>query len=67
MGEPDPAKVQEGEQNVHRYAQILKDELRGRKFVIGNTLTLADFSLGAWLNMAQPARFPLRPFEEIQR
>jgi glutathione S-transferase len=61
MGEPDPAKVQEGEQNFHRYAQILNDNLKGRKFVIGNTLTLADFSLGAWLNMAQPARFPLGP------
>ncbi len=67
MGEPDPAKVQEGEQNFHRYAQILNDDLRGRKFVIGNTLTLADFSLGAWLNMAQPARFPLGQYEEIKR
>jgi glutathione S-transferase len=67
MGEPDPAKVQEGEQNFHRYAQILNDNLKGRKFVTSNTLTLADFSLGAWLNMAQPARFPLDPFEEIKR
>ena len=30
MGEPDPAKVQEGEQNFHRYAQILNDQLKGR-------------------------------------
>ena len=67
MGEPDPAKIQEGEQNFHRYAQILNDNLKGRKFVTGNTLTLADFSLGAWLNMAQPAQFPLGPFEEIKR
>jgi glutathione S-transferase len=29
MGEPDPAKVQEGEQNFHRYAQILNDISRG--------------------------------------
>ena len=67
MGEPDPAKVQEGEQNFHRYAQILNDNLKGRKFVTGNSLTLADFSLGAWLNMAQPAQFPLGPYEEIKR
>jgi len=67
MGEPDPAKIQEGEQNFHRYAQILNDNLKGRKFVIGDTLTLADFSLGAWLNMAQAALFPLAPFEEIKR
>ena len=67
MGEPDPAKVQEGEQNFNRYAQILNDNLKGRKFVTGNTLTLADFSLGAWLNMTQPAQFPLGPYEEIKR
>jgi glutathione S-transferase len=67
MGQADAAKVQEGEQNFHRYAQIDDDNLKGRKFVTGNTLTLADFSLGAWLNMAQPAQFPLGPFEEIKR
>ena len=67
MGEPDPAKVQEGEQNFHRYAQILNDDLKGRKFVTGNSLTLADFSLGAWLNLAQPAQFPLGLFEEVKR
>ena len=66
MGPPDAAKIQEGEQNFHRYAQILDDNLRGRKFVIGDTVTLADFSLGAWLNMAQPAQFPLGPYEEIK-
>jgi len=67
MAQPDATKVQEGEQNFHRYAQILDDNLRGRKFVICDTLTLADFSLGAWLNMAQPAQFPLGPYEEIKR
>ena len=46
MGEPDPAKVQEGEQNFHRYAQVLNNNLNGRKFVTGNSLTLADFLPG---------------------
>ena len=67
MGEPDPAKVQEGEHNFRRYAQILNDNLKRRKFVAGNSLTLADFALGAWLNLAQAAQFPLEPFEEIKR
>jgi glutathione S-transferase len=67
MGEPDPAKLQEGEQNFHRYAQILNDDLKGRKFVTGNNLTLADFSLGAWLNNAERAQYPLSPYGEIKR
>lgn len=67
MGEPDPAKLQEGEQSFHRYAQILNDTLKGRQFVTGSSLTLADFSLGAWLNMAQPAQFPMGSYNEIKR
>ena len=67
MGEPDPAKLQEGEQNFNRYAQILNDHLKGRKFVTGNSLSVADFSLGAWLNMAQMAQYPVGPYGEIKR
>jgi glutathione S-transferase len=67
LGGPDPAKVQEGEQNFNRYGQILNDHLKGQKFLMGNALTVADFSLGAWLNMAQPAQFPMAQFEEIKR
>ena len=66
-GEPDPVKLQEGEQNFHRCAQILNDNLKGRKYVTGDSLTLADFSLGAWLNTAERAQYPLGPYGEIKR
>ena len=59
QGEADPAEVKKGEENFHRYAAVLDGALVGRKFVTGETLTVADFSLGPWLNYAQVARYPI--------
>ena len=36
-------------------------------FITGDTLTLADFSLGAALNLAEIAHFPIEPYAEIRR
>ena len=46
---------------------MLDGQLAGRRFVTGETLTLADFSLGAPLNYAETAHFPLEPYGEIKR
>jgi glutathione S-transferase len=51
----------------HRAARILDDQLRNRKFVTGDTLTVADFSLGAALNYTEMAHLPLAPYREIER
>jgi glutathione S-transferase len=67
LGEADPIKVKEGEQNFQRYAEVLDGNLKGRKFVTGNTLTIADFSIGAWLNLAEAANYPLGAHQEIKR
>ena len=66
-GAPDPALEADGEARVKRFGQILDDQLKGRKFVCGDSLTLADVSCGVFLGLAGPARLPLRDFKEIQR
>jgi len=66
-GEPDPAAIAKGTESFHRAAQVLDGQLKGKKFVTGDTLTVADFSLGAPLNLADMARFPLEPYGEIKR
>ncbi|MGH6845649.1 MAG: glutathione S-transferase family protein, partial [Methylocella sp.] len=50
-----------------RAAKVLDGQLRNKKFVTGDTLTLADFSLGAPLNYAEMAHLPLEPYSEIRR
>jgi glutathione S-transferase len=66
-GEPDAAALAKGAEAFHRAAKVLDGQLKGRKFVTGDALTLADFSLGAPLNLADMARFPLEPYGEIRR
>jgi glutathione S-transferase len=65
-GEPDPAKVKEGEEKFHKAAPVLEAQLKGRKFVTGDDLTLADFGLGALLTYAAPGRVPLGDYTNIQ-
>ncbi len=66
-GEPDMAAVAKGTELFHGAAKILEGQLKDKKFVTGNTLTVADFSLGATLNYAGMAHFPLEPYGEIRR
>jgi glutathione S-transferase len=66
-GEPDRAALAKATELFHRSAKVLDDQLKGRKFVTGDKLTLADFSLGASMNLAEKAHFPAEPYGEIRR
>ena len=65
--ERDDVAVAKGMERFNRAATVLDGQLKGRKYVIGDTLTLADFALGAPLHYAAPGRFPLGPYGEIRR
>ena len=67
LGDPVPAMEQKGEDEIRRYGAIVNDWLGGRRYLCGDALTLADFSIGAWLNYAVPARFPIDEFKEMHR
>ncbi|HEV3184805.1 MAG TPA: glutathione S-transferase family protein [Xanthobacteraceae bacterium] len=63
----DAAAIARGTELFNRNAKVLNDQLRGRKFVTGDNLTLADFALGAPMNIAEMAHYPLEPYGEIKR
>jgi glutathione S-transferase len=67
LGAPDAAAIAKATPSFENAARVLDGQLKGRKFVTGDTLTLADFSLGAWMVLAEPARYPVARFEEIKR
>jgi len=66
-GEADPKEVEKGLTNFNRAAKVLDTHLKGRNFLCGDKLSVADFSVAAPLIMAGPAQFPLEPYGEIQR
>ena len=67
INEPDMEAIAKGTEAFHRVAKVLDGQLKNRKFVTGDRLTLADFSLGAAMNFAEPAHYPIEPYGEIKR
>jgi glutathione S-transferase len=59
--------VEEANGYIRKYGAILNDHLKGRRYVVGDTLTIADFAVGAALPYAERAKIPLEGFTEIAR
>ena len=67
MGGPDPAVVEEATGFVKRFGAVLNDHLKGRAYLVGDGLTVADFAVAITLPYAERARIPLAGFTEIER
>jgi glutathione S-transferase len=67
LGAPDPVEIEKGTQRVNAAAAILDAHLKGRAYVCGEKLTLADFALGSALVLEDMAQLPLAPYAEIKR
>ncbi len=67
IGAPDPAAIERAREPFHAVARVLDGQLRGRRYVTADALTLADFSLGAAMNLAEMAHYPTEPYAEIRR
>jgi glutathione S-transferase len=65
LGPPDPAFIARGEQNFARFAAVLNQSLKGRKWITGDDLTIADFSIGAWIPVAEGLHLPVAEYPEI--
>src|SRR6516164_4884755 len=67
LGPPDPAFIARGEQNFDRFAAVLNNSLRGKTWLVGEQLTIADFSIGAFVPSAERMELPIGKFTEILR
>lgn len=67
IGEADPAAVEEAIGYWRQYAAILNSHLDGRPYILGDTLTVADFAVGITLPYAERAHIPVKEFHEIER
>ena len=67
LGPPDPAFIARGERNFNRFAAVLDTSLRGKTWLIGERLTIADFSVGGLVPSAERNALPVGNFPEILR
>jgi len=66
LGPPDAAAVAKGNEAFHKEAKILDAHLAQHKYLVNDTLTIADFAVAAPLFHAQGAAIPLGPYGNIR-
>jgi glutathione S-transferase len=64
--EPDPAALAAGEREWRTFAPVLNAQLETRKWILGDELTLADFSVGACFSYADPSGLPWNDYTHIK-
>lgn len=67
LGEADAVAVQRATAEFRRHGAVLDGHLRDRRWLVGDTLTLADFALASALPHAERAHIPLEDFPAIRR
>lgn len=65
-GTPDEERIATLLTGFRKAAALLEAHLQGRQWLVGDGLTLADFSVGAVLTYAIPAQLPLAEFPAIE-
>jgi glutathione S-transferase len=65
-GGPDPVEVARGAEEVKQFATVLDNHLAGRQWVVGDSLTLADFALAAPLMYTEQAKLPVTEYINLQ-
>lgn len=61
----DEAAVARAEKTFHGLAGILESQLQGRNFLLGEQVTVADFSLGPYLIYHGLARIPMADYPNL--
>lgn len=65
MGPPDVAVIAKGAECFNKEAKLLDAHLAKHKYLVGDTLTVADFSVAAPLFHAKAAEMPLGPYSNV--
>jgi len=67
LGAADEKEVEKGIAQFHRAGSVLDRHLEGRRYLCNDTLSIADFAVGAALIMSDMAQFPLGDYAQIKR
>lgn len=67
QGEPDPAEIKRADELFHRFAKVLNDHLKGREWLVGDHVTVADYAVGSMLDLSKDAHFPVDKYKEVLR
>ncbi len=66
IGDPDESAIAAAEKNLVQFAAVLDGHLHGRRYVVGDELTIADFTLASSLSYAGPSGVSLDPYPDLK-
>jgi len=66
LGHPDASLVEQARATLSRFAPVLNGHLDGRKYMVDERLTLADYSMATFEPYADRVPFDFTPFRHIQ-
>jgi glutathione S-transferase len=67
LGPPDPVEVETAQADFRTHAAVLDGHLKGREWLAGDGMTVADFAVAIALPYAKTASMPLADFPEVAR
>ena len=67
IGPCDETMVAEGLRQFHKAAVILESELSARSWILGETISFADFRLATFLPFNDAAQLPIEDYPAIRR
>lgn len=67
LGEPDQAVIAKAEETFRNEARILDAHLAKHAHLVSSQLTIADFSVAAYLFLAERAQMPMAEFKNVGR
>ncbi len=67
LGKTDPERCEEAETNFKRFGAVLDAALAGKRFLVNNQLTIADFCVASALTYTQQAQLPVAGFVNVKR
>jgi glutathione S-transferase len=65
MGEPDQVAIGIAQRDLARFAPVLERSIAGRRFLVGDALTLADYSVATFESYRSKVPFDWTPFPHI--
>ncbi len=65
-GEPDEGRVRDAEAQLERYGKVLDNYLGGRNWLVGRSITVADFTIAASLAQGIAAGAKLELFPNVK-
>jgi glutathione S-transferase len=66
MGVADPAKLASAEERFRPLADLLNDRLAGRKFLLGDDVTLADFVVAGAATYMERGKIPVHDYPNVK-